>query len=446
MLPLFRFFTLGTALVSALAGCANAVPVTSLVERQEGYKWVDTWTSMQQIVEPNNLPPAPFTGDSQFQDATIRQTLHMSIGAPRIRIQISNYHGTTDLPITAASIALPEGGKAGVGGIQTNTLKPLTFSNGAASITIPRGQVAYTDAIDYEVKPQSMISVSLYLRNGQQGQTITGHPGSRTTSWMQMGNQVNAANVNGGSTAHWYFLSGVEAWSPPNTSALHILGDSITDGRGSTDNANNRWPDLLIARMQQAGITKIGVNNQAAGGNRVLNDGLGPSLISRYKRDSIERQGSKYVMVFEGVNDIGTAGMDAGTQQSTGDQLIRAFTQITQDAKRAGRKTFGATITPLGTGYTGGSREQTRQRVNNWIKTSGAFDVVIDFDAAVRDPNNPARLRQQFDGSGDGLHPNVAGFQAMADLFPLAELQETRHKPKKWRKKKGKGKKHFRDD
>ena len=176
-----------------------------------------------------------------FKDATLRQTLHMSIGAERIRIQISNTFGGSDLPITAATIALPTGGKAGVAGIDAATVKPLTFNNGQATIKIPRGQIAYTDPIDFNVEPQSMITVSLYSQAGQSGSSITGHPGSRTTSWMQAGNRVNEASMSGASTKHWYFLSAVEAWAPANHSALIILGDSITDGRGSTDDKNNQY-------------------------------------------------------------------------------------------------------------------------------------------------------------------------------------------------------------
>lgn len=174
-----------------------------------------------------------------FKDATLRQTLHLSVGAERLRFQISNTFGGSDLPITAASVALPTGGKAGVGGIDTATLLGLTF-NGSSSATIPRGQVAYTDPIDFKASPESMITISLYMQAGQSGSSITGHPGSRTTSWMQQGNHLNASTVTGASTAHWYFVSAVEAWAPSSTSALVILGDSITDGRGSTDNANNR--------------------------------------------------------------------------------------------------------------------------------------------------------------------------------------------------------------
>lgn len=175
-----------------------------LVERQDSSKWVTIWTSMPQLVEPHNLPPAPFNGGgAMFRDATLRQTLRMTLTAPRIRVQISNTFGGSDLPITAASIALPLNGAAGVGGIQANTARPLTFNNGASSITIRRGEVAYTDPIDFAVTAGENISISLYLQSGQSGQSITGHPGSRTTSWMQAGNRVDAANVNGGSTVHW---------------------------------------------------------------------------------------------------------------------------------------------------------------------------------------------------------------------------------------------------
>ena len=154
-------------------------------------------------------------------------------------MQISNTFGGSDLPITAASIAFPTGGKVGVGGIEEASLMELTF-DGKASTTIPRGKVVYSDPINFKVQDQAMITVSLYFQAGQSGTSITGHPGSRTTSWMQSGNHVNSSTVTGSSTKHWYFVSAVEAWAPKTSSALIILGDSITDGRGSTDDANNR--------------------------------------------------------------------------------------------------------------------------------------------------------------------------------------------------------------
>lgn len=180
------------------------------------------------------------SGYTMFRDATLRQTLHMSIGASRIRVQFSNTFGGSDLLITGASIAHPTGSKVGVNGIDTSTLAGLTF-DGASSVTILRGQVAYSDPIDYPIEPQSMLTVNIYLQEGQSSNQITGHPGSRTTSWMQSGNHMNASTVMGASTKHWYFVTDVEAWSPKNTTALVILGDSITDGRGSDDDTNNRF-------------------------------------------------------------------------------------------------------------------------------------------------------------------------------------------------------------
>ncbi|KAI1498939.1 lipolytic enzyme [Biscogniauxia marginata] len=404
--------------------CIIAAPAKHSLpkQRQENEHWVATWTSMPQLVEPDNMPPSPFSGSAAFRDATLRQTLHLSIGAERLRFQISNTFGGSDLPITEASVALPTGGKAGVNGIETTSLKSLTF-NGSSSVTIPVGQVIYTDPVDFEVSSQSMITVSLYSQAGQSGSSITGHPGSRTTSWMQQGNHVNGSSVVGTSTKHWYFLTAVEAWAPITTAALVILGDSITDGRGSTDDANNRWPDLLLTRMQEEGITDIAVCNQAAGGNTVLTGGLGPPLMQRYKRDLLAVAGVKYALIFEGVNDIGSASADSSTQTRIGDSLITAFKTIASDAKEAGLYIFGATITPFGgsgQSYSNPTRDQTRQTVNKWILAGGdgSFDGVADFAQFVADPSNGANLAAQYDG-GDHLHPNVAGYQAIADKFPL---------------------------
>ncbi|OTB00503.1 hypothetical protein M426DRAFT_15445 [Hypoxylon sp. CI-4A] len=401
---------------------AAARPTHNVVRQDEDSHWVATWTSMPQLVEPNNLPPSPFSGSAAFKDATLRQTLHLSIGAERLRFQISNTFGGSDLPITEASLALPTGGKAGVNGIDETTLKSLTF-NGSSLVTIPRGEVIYTDPVDFKVDPQAMITVSLYSQAGQSGSSITGHPGSRTTSWMQQGNHLNSSTVTGASTAHWYFLTAVEAWAPMTTASLVILGDSITDGRGSDDNANNRWPDLLLARMQKEGITNVAVCNQAAGGNTVLTGGLGPPLIQRYKRDLLTTAGVKYALIFEGVNDIGGGSADSGTQSRIGTSLTSSFKTIATEAKAAGLTVFGATITPFGgngQSYSNPTRDQARQTVNKWILDGGdgSFDAAIDFATFVANPSNAANLATQYDG-GDHLHPNVAGYQEIADQFPL---------------------------
>ncbi|KAI1329457.1 SGNH hydrolase-type esterase domain-containing protein [Xylariaceae sp. FL0255] len=386
--------------------------------------WVATWTAMPQLVEQANLPPAPYTGSSVFVDATLRQTLHMSIGGEKMRIQISNRFGGTPLPITAASLALPTGGAAGSGSIDLTTLKPLTFS-GSSSVTIPVGQVVYTDPIDFSIKPQSMITVTLFSQAGQSGTNITGHPGSRTTSWMQTGNQVNAFNVTNNNTLHWYFLTAVEVEAPLTTSAWVVLGDSITDGRGSDNNANNRWPDLVLAKMQEHNITNISMCNQAAGGNAVLpqSNGLGPPLIERYQRDLLGTAGVKYAMIFEGVNDIGVASADTTTQTTIGDDVESDFVIIAKAAAAAGIKVFGATITPfggVGQAYSAPARETERESMNKWILAlaDGSYKASVDFAKVVANPANSSELNPAFD-SGDHLHPNVSGYQAIADAFPL---------------------------
>lgn len=208
-----------------------------------------------------------------------------------------------------------------------------------------------------------------------------------------------------------YFVSAVHASVPTTTSGLIIIGDSITDGRGSEDNKNNRWPDLLLARLQSTNHTNIAIGNQAAGGNAVVSGGLGPPALTRYKRDALEQPGVKYVMIFEGVNDIGNG--------ASASSVTNAFKQITADAKKAGFITIGATITPFGgNSYYSSGHEQARKQVNQFVKTKGNFDFVVDFAAAIENKADPTKMDSKYNG-GDGLHPNVAGYQAMANAFPL---------------------------
>jgi lysophospholipase L1-like esterase len=284
---------------------------------------------------------------------------------------------------------------------------------GKTSFTVPRGQIVVSDEIPFETKSQQMVTVSLYSQAGQSGSSITGHPGSRTTSYFTAGNHVNSTTISGTKSVHWYFVSAIHVNAPASSNALVIIGDSITDGRGSTDDKNNRWPDLVLARLQSSNHTNVAVNNQAAGGNCVLSQCLGPSVVSRYKRDALDQPGIKYLMLFEGVNDIGNSNANVAQQ------LISAFKTIISDAKKAGLVTIGGTITPFGgSSYAGAAKEEARKTVNAWIKTKGNFDHVVDFAAAVESKSDPAKLDSKYNG-GDSLHPNVAGYQAMADAFPL---------------------------
>ncbi|KXJ88060.1 lipolytic enzyme [Microdochium bolleyi] len=392
--------------------------------------WLSIWASMPQLCEPANLPPAPFndTG-AKFRNATLRQTFKVSQTASKLRLQISNAFGGSSLPITAASIALSANGSAGTSAINPASVKTLSFS-GQPGYEVPNGALVLSDLVDFPVKAETIVTVSLYFATGQRSELITAHPGSRTTSFITFGNQISAADFTNSTdntvtrTDHWYFVSAIEAeGSSPASAALAIVGDSITDGRGSTTNQNNRWPDILLSRMQKNPATRnIAILNQAAGGNRILNDGLGPNALGRIDRDVISQPGVKYAIIFEGVNDIGTGATDAATQQAIGTRVIAAYDQMITRLQRFGIKVFGATITPFtGPGQTYGDpeREKTRQRVNTWIRESGKFDGLIDFDKVVRDPSAPEKLNPLYDVN-DHLHLNPAGYVAMGEAVDLA--------------------------
>lgn len=354
----------------------------------------------------------------------------MTAAAGQIRLKFSNVFGGSILPITAVTVALPLNNTAGIHQIQTKTIQKVTFS-GKDSINIPNGALAVSDPINFPIKAQQVITVTAYLATGQTTNSITSHPGSRTTSWFQFGNAVSAPaiDVTSPSTqaaAHWYFLSSIEAWVPKTQGSFLIVGDSITDGRGSTTDGNNRWPDRLLARLQKSGSTKqISFGNLAAGGNKILADGLGPNAFGRIDRDVLAHPGVQYAMIFEGVNDIGTSTNTSAAQAVLYDSLTQAYTQIASLVHAHGIPIFAATITPFSAPanvtiqpYSDPEREKTRQKINTFIRTSGVFDAVADFDKVLADPKIPSQLNPLYDG-GDYLHPNVAGYQLLADKFPV---------------------------
>ncbi|KAK4111914.1 lipolytic enzyme [Canariomyces notabilis] len=417
-------------LLVGLVLSATSFPVASCHDD----RWIDIWTSMPQEVEPYNLPSPPYNGTTGvFQNTTIRQTVYLTQDASTIRLQFSNAFGGSDLPITAVTVALPSNGTAGSSAIRPETLKDVTFS-GQRSFQVPNGALVVSDPLRVSVKAQTSLTVTVYLASGQAGYRITGHPGSRTSSWLAPGDRVSAADVGSVPGAQridrWFLLSAVQAWLPRSHTALAIIGDSITDGRGSTTNGNDRWPDQLLKRLQAAGrrrssidLRDIAIMNQAAGGNRVLADGLGPNALGRVGRDVLEHSGVRYALVLEGVNDLGTTVSDGAAQAAVGDRLLQAYDQIITRLHGAGIAVFGGTITPMSGpgqayGEGGPAREEQRQRVNAWIRTSGRFDAVVDFDAALRDPKNHTQLAAEYD-SGDYLHPNPAGYKAMAEAVDL---------------------------
>jgi len=391
--------------------------------------WVGTWAAAPQLTEPSNMPPAPFTnGNLVFADSTVRMSIHVTVGGRFIRLRFDNAYGGADLPITNVSVARPAGGAAGVSAIVPGSSQTVTFDRRSA-IDIPVGANMISDPLDFPVATNSNLTVTIYLSAGQASSSITSHPGSRTTTYMMAGNHVTDADLPGAaSVAHWYFLSGLEAWEPVQTAAIDVVGDSLTDGRGSTTNGDDKWTDQLFSRLQASRSTSdITVLNQGLGGNRILNDGLGPNVLARVDRDVLSQSGVKWLIVYEGVNDIGTANATQADQQKVAADLIAALQQIITRAHAAGIKVYGATITPFGgnAGYDDptGFREAARQTVNTWIRTSHVFDAVLDFDAAVRDPANPRQINPAFD-VGDHLHLTPAGYGAIAAAVPVALFKQ----------------------
>lgn len=419
----------GVLAVTAVTGSSGAVDGRAGTEPASvgsvsGGRWVVTWTSMPQLTEPANLPPAPFTQDKlEFANSSLRQTIRASIGGQHMRLRFSNSFGDTALPITAVSVALPVGGRAGVSGIEAGSSRPVTFA-GRSSVVVPAGAQMVSDPLSFPVAPGSNLSVTAYLADGQASNHITSHPGSRTTSYLVPGNHLNDPDLVGAvGVQHWYFLSELEVWAGSGTRAAVIVGDSLTDGRGSTTDANNRWPDRLGDRLRASRRTAdVAIVNQAAGGNRVLNDGLGPNVLARLDRDVLAQSGAAWMLLFEGINDIGTAPPTPLAQQTVTDDLTAAYLQIVVRAHAQGIRVYAATLTPFGgNGYDdpSGYREAARQAVNAWIRSSGRFDAVVDFDRVARDPGDTRRLSASFD-VGDHLHLNPAGYQVLADAVPAA--------------------------
>lgn len=409
----------------AVAALRTAAPDPAAGTGGGPRQWVNTWVSMPQLTEPANMPPAPFTQVGRvLADSTLRQTVHVSVGGTLMRLRFSNAFGGAALPITAVSVALPGGGRAGVSSVEPGTARPVTFG-GRSSVSVPVGAQVVSDPVPFDLRAQSNLTVTAYLAAGQASEAITSHPGSRTTSHMLAGNHLTDADLPGATAVdHWYFLSGVEISSPAGTAALVTLGDSLTDGRGSTTNGNDRWPDQFLRRLQARGATSdVAVLNQAAGGNRVLNDGLGPNALARLDRDVLAQSGVAWLVVFEGVNDIGTAEATGPAQRQVTADLIAAYDQIVVRAHAQGIRVYGATLLPFG-GFTlyddpQGLREGSRQAVNEWIRTSHRFDAVLDLDRVTRDPADLRRLIPAID-VGDHLHLNPAGYELLAASVPTS--------------------------
>jgi lysophospholipase L1-like esterase len=425
MMKLAPGFVAFVALLLA-AGCIQAQPhPAAAVDAQT---WVATWGASQQIPEPqNSLPP------DDLRDATLRQVFHLSVGGTALRVHLANDFGTEALHFTSVHIARP----ASPSNAQPNTSAPpnaeidpssdkaLTFA-GAIDVTVPPGAEYVSDPVEGPVAALSDLVVSFHFDAPTSRET--GHPGSRATSYYVHGDAVAKTTLTDPKHVdHWYQISEIDVLAPAGAASVVALGDSITDGHGATTNGNDRWTDVLAERLQAAPNTRnIGVSNQGIGGNHLLIDGLGPNVLSRFDRDVLGPAAVRWVIVFEGVNDLGglarTGEVPPASHAALVQQVLAAYQQIIARAHAHGLRVFGATITPYtGSDYyhPGPLSEADRQAVNAWIRTPGHFDAVIDFDAVVRDPNQPGHLLHAFD-CGDHLHPSPAGYRAMGEAIQLA--------------------------
>lgn len=411
-------------LIGGLSGCAagteNTTDCRSIVT---GTHWLGSWASSQQIPEPRNALP-----DEVLTDATLRQIVRLSFGGTRLRVRISNQYGTAPLQIEDLYIA--KSNDPYTSAIIPMSSRHLTFS-GENAVTLPAGAIYTSDPISFPVETQDHLVVSMYLPTAPQRQTS--HPGSRATSYMVSGKHATTTQLTDPHTVdHWYQLSSIEVEAPTTKTAIIIVGDSITDGYGTKPNTDTRWTDFLITRLQSHPTLKgkYAVLNHGIGGNNMLRNGLGPNVAARYDEDVLDQKGAKFLLLLEGVNDLGGLARNPESLQSDYDQLVKnlkiAYTQIATTTRDHKIIPIGGTIMPFGESsfyHPNAMAEQARQDVNAWIRTSGIFDHVIDFDAFMRDPKNPRLLNPAYD-SGDHLHPSIAGYKAMAEHIPL-ELFET---------------------
>ena len=371
--------------------------------------WVSTWAAAP-IALAN---PARVYGAA---DTSYREIVHISLGGPRVRIVLSNEFGLDPLTIGATHIALSAGGSD----INLASASALTFS-GHPSITIPPGALAVSDPADMKVPVFADLAVSLFIPT-QPIRQISEHDYANQTSYKVAGNVVSHKTFDSPEKIYsWPFLKGVDVEASDRGATVVAFGDSITDGVHSARDANTRWPDVLARRLQSNKKTaQLGVLNEGIGGNRVLNEGYGPSALARFDRDVLAQAGVKYLIFFEGINDICSAqAPDKPYDAITAADLISGFSQLATRAHTHGIKVIGATITPYGgVSCESPAGEKMREAVNQWIRTSNQLDGVIDFDKATRDPANPDVLSPAVN-SPDHIHPGDSGYKLMGNSIDL---------------------------
>lgn len=416
------------AVVVALSTSAMADVPAQATEASAATPWVATWQASPQPVWgagflfPANVP-------SELSDQTVRQVARISLGGPRLRIVLSNAYGEAPITVGKATVARPAGGGAD-GAVDAGSVRSVTFG-GLAAATIPPGAALLSDPVALPVAAQERVAVSLYLPVATPVRSF--HWDGRQSSWIVTGDQTSAATIETdtgraqGTTAR-VLLTGiqVEAAAPPR--AVAVIGDSITDGATASLDADRRWPDFLAARLVPHGVAVI---NAGISGARLLSDGMGVNALARLERDVLAQPGVCSVIVMLGINDIGWPGTAFAREapSPTLEALMAGYRQVIEQGRSRGIRIVGATLTPFEgalpdtplADYYHPDKDTLRRQVNDWIRHGGAFDAVIDFDAALRDPAHPARIAARFD-SGDRLHPDDAGNRAMAEAVDLEAL------------------------
>lgn len=374
--------------------------------------WIGTWGTAQQLVEPRNMPPEP-----GLTNNTLRQVVRVSIGGEKFRIRFSNEHSTSPVTMKTVHVALSAGGDA----IDLGTDKMLKFE-GKTEITIEPGMTVMSDPIAFDLQPRTDVAITIYF--GDTAPDVTGHPGSRTTSYIVAGDATDAeAMPDAVTTDHWYIIDSIDVLAPETAKAVVVIGNSITDGRGSGTNKQNRWPDELSRRLlDNPGTEHVAVLNMGIGGNCVLRNCLGPAAITRFENDVLAQPGVRWLIILEGINDIGGT-RTAEDAEKVAQDLIAAYERMIERAHENDILVYGATLLPFaGSFYDSPAKQTAHQTVNNWIKSSGQFDAVIDLEKALTDPENPFHMRPEAD-TGDHLHPNETGHRMMGEAVDLALFQ-----------------------
>ena len=389
-------------------------------------QWVGTWGAAPLHPDLRDDPRGVAfitRPDISAPGLTIREIVRVSLGGATLRVRFSNLDGDVPLEIGKATVAHTAEGAA----VQPGSDRPLSF-NGRPSVSIPPGALAVSDPVTFAVPALAQLTVTIYLptRSGR----VTEHQLASATSYHVAGDQV--ANLGFDSpekVTTWEYLNGIDVLAPEKDGAIVTIGDSITDGAYSTPNADARWPDELARRLQNdKRYSRLSVINESISGNKILQDRAGPNALARFDRDVLAQSGVKYLIVLEGINDIGHIKTNPEDQTSA-DDIILALDQMILRAHTHGIAVIGGTLTPYrGAGYYSEKGEAIRTAVNTWIRTSGAFDGVIDFEATVKDPQHPDTFSPAYE-HGDHLHPNDAGYKAMGNAINLKLFTVKPHKP-----------------